>query len=316
MNAAEGHLGDYGHRGNEGRRGNEASAYAAPTVWTIARRPRWIAALVYVLVLAAGFASLSQWQLARSFSSGTVRSADTEVPVPLSDLAQPQQPVTAASAGQMVSVSGSWVASDYVLLRDRLNRDHTGWWVVGHVVTTGKASLAVAVGWAPSQRAAESARARLSSLQPGPVQSITGRYYPSEGADSGDLTRGHPATLAPAALINVWQQPDAAGTFAGYLVATEPAAGLSAVYSPRPTTDVEVNLLNIFYAIEWVIFAGFALFLWFRLVQDAREREIDEEAERHASATGLADLSSALSAAPRTRSPHPDEISANTAHLS
>jgi len=34
----------------------------------------------------------------------------------------------------------------------------------------------------------------------------------------------------------------------------------------------------VFYAIEWVVFAGFAFFLWYRLVKDARQREIEEAA--------------------------------------
>jgi surfeit locus 1 family protein len=49
--------------------------------------------------------------------------------------------------------------------------------------------------------------------------------------------------------------------------------------SPKPSSDVEVNLLNIFYAVEWVVFAGFAIFLWYRLVRDAWEREQDESAD-------------------------------------
>ena len=32
----------------------------------------------------------------------------------------------------------------------------------------------------------------------------------------------------------------------------------------------------MFYAVEWVVFAGFAIFLWYRLVRDAVERERDE----------------------------------------
>jgi hypothetical protein len=39
------------------------------------------------------------------------------------------------------------------------------------------------------------------------------------------------------------------------------------------SSDAQVNLLNAFYAIEWAIFAGFALFLWYRLIQDERDRE-------------------------------------------
>jgi surfeit locus 1 family protein len=39
---------------------------------------------------------------------------------------------------------------------------------------------------------------------------------------------------------------------------------------------VALNWLNIFYAVEWVIFAGFAIFLWYRLARDAWERELEE----------------------------------------
>ena len=44
-----------------------------------------------------------------------------------------------------------------------------------------------------------------------------------------------------------------------------------------------MNWLNVFYALEWVVFAGFAVFLWFRLVKDAVEREKDLAAEAAAS---------------------------------
>jgi hypothetical protein len=37
-----------------------------------------------------------------------------------------------------------------------------------------------------------------------------------------------------------------------------------------------VNWLNIFYAAEWAIFAGFAFYLWYRLAKDAWEREVEE----------------------------------------
>ena len=40
-----------------------------------------------------------------------------------------------------------------------------------------------------------------------------------------------------------------------------------------PNREVSLNLLNVFYAAEWVIFAGFAVFLWWRLVRDEWEKE-------------------------------------------
>ncbi|WP_054821545.1 hypothetical protein [Arthrobacter sp. JCM 19049] len=43
-----------------------------------------------------------------------------------------------------------------------------------------------------------------------------------------------------------------------------------------------MNWLNVFYGIEWVVFAGFAFFLWYRLVRDDYQRELDELAEQGA----------------------------------
>ena len=34
-----------------------------------------------------------------------------------------------------------------------------------------------------------------------------------------------------------------------------------------------MNWLNVFYAGEWVVFAGFAVYFWFRLTRDAWEKE-------------------------------------------
>lgn len=246
------------------------------TIWSVARRPRWIAALVFVLLLAAIFAALSQWQLSRSISTGTVEKRATETVVPLESVAKPQHPVTSDASGQIVRTRGSWVSGDYVLLSDRLQRDTTGWWVVGHVSTVGHAGLAAAVGWSATRAGAEKAMATLETDGPGGVVTVTGRYYPSEGPQDSDFEHGKLTTLAPAALVNVWKNADQKGTYSGYLVASTATAGLTTIYSPRPSSAVEVNLLNIFYAIEWIVFAGFAFFLWYRLVRDALERELEE----------------------------------------
>ena len=36
------------------------------------------------------------------------------------------------------------------------------------------------------------------------------------------------------------------------------------------SSGLELNFLNIFYALEWTVFSGFAVFMWWRLVQDER----------------------------------------------
>ena len=38
---------------------------------------------------------------------------------------------------------------------------------------------------------------------------------------------------------------------------------MDTIDSPPPSSEVELNWVNLFYAAEWVVFAGFAIFLWY-----------------------------------------------------
>lgn len=233
--------------------------------WTIARRPRWIAALALALGVAAAFAALGQWQLERSLETAVVHERDTETPVPLSSLAEPQQVMTTEASGRVVTVSGTWVPGDEVLVTSRLSGDdgsgtagEPGDWVVRHLVTEQGASLAVVAGFVRPG-------ASIPTLPQGP-ETITGRYVPSESPQTSDFEAGERSTIAVAELINLWSEVDT--VYSGYVVLSEAPTGLSTVSAPPPEAEVELNLLNLFYAIEWVIFGGFAIYLWWRLVRD------------------------------------------------
>lgn len=253
-------------------------------MWSVARRPSWIGVLILALALAAVFVLLSQWQLSRSVQNGTVVTRDTETVERLTDVARPQTPVTDKLDGQLAEVTGRWVPGDYVLVGDRLNHGTAGWWVVGHFSAATKggsdAGLAVAIGWAPTRAAAASARSAIA--EPSGTVTITGRYNGSDAPQDSDFEHGKLTTVSSAALINVWSKSDPAGVYGGYLTASTASGGLDAIFSPPPISTVEVNWLNIFYAAEWIVFAGFAIFLWYRLVKDAWEREQEELAERNA----------------------------------
>jgi hypothetical protein len=80
--------------------------------------------------------------------------------------------------------------------------------------------------------------------------------------------------MSTAALFNLWHGVDHSDVYSGYVVEHgTPPAGLDAIYSPPPSEEVTIDWLNVFYAAEWAIFAGFAVFLWYRVVRDAWERE-------------------------------------------
>jgi cytochrome oxidase assembly protein ShyY1 len=240
------------------------------TFWGVARRPRWIAAFFLALAIAAAFAALGQWQLERSFEASAPLPQQTEVRVPLDTIAEPQQPMPAATIGQLVSLTAEFVPSDYLVLSDRITESRPGYWVVGHGVVESGASVAVALGWCETADAAASAIRTLRDAPPAPT--IEGRYLPSESPQESDFEAGQLSALAVAELVNLWGvAPD--GVYSGYVIVSDPPAGLEVIDAPPPSTEVSLNLLNVFYAVEWVIFAGFAIFLWYRLVRDAVEEE-------------------------------------------
>ena len=247
-------------------------------------RPRWILALLLALAVAAGFAALGRWQLERAVASGVVVEKTTETVKPLVDVVTPGGAPRDAATGQLVTVDGSYVPGDEQLILDRSNDGTSGYWVVSHFIVgaagTGSgagASIAVARGWAADETAARSTMADLAAAPANQVVTLAGRFLPTEapvvpaaGRDPHTLT-----TVSTAALINLWAGFDGAEVYPGYIVDDVAASGLTRIDSPAPLTDASLNWLNIFYALEWVVFAGFAVFLWYRLVRDAWEREED-----------------------------------------
>lgn len=260
-----------------------------PTLARVARRPRWLFALLFALLVASGFAWLGQWQAGNAIRNISAEQLDTETPRPLSEAAEPSTgAVTEAGAGVVVQLDGAFAPDDLEVVAPRQNAGETGAWVVGHLLTGGDsaedgANLAVAVGWAPDARAAERAIERLRA-DPGFAEThdLEGRYMPPEGTEIPEADQDPLAmrTMAPAYLVNVWSEVDGP-VYAGYLVLHPEGgggqliagAGLDPVDSVAPLPPEQVNWLNVFYAIEWVVFAGFALFLWYRLVRDAWEKE-------------------------------------------
>lgn len=261
-----------------------------PTLGQVMRRPQWIAALLLAMVVAAVFAWLGQWQMGNAIRDNVDELSNTETVRPIDEVTDPIPGIPEVSAGAVVTVKGSFVPGDFSVVSERMNQgaDETvdrskGAWVVGHLVRsdTDDASLTVAVGWAPSDAEAAKAAAHLSTLPEGTI-TLEGRYLPAEAPEiprpDGDphATR----TVVPAFLANTWDPAPTGPIYGGYLVmhdaADAPAladAHLVAIDSVAPSAPEKVSWLNVFYGIEWAVFAAVALFLWYRLARDAWEKE-------------------------------------------
>ncbi|KQQ05179.1 MULTISPECIES: SURF1 family cytochrome oxidase biogenesis protein [unclassified Rathayibacter] len=249
---------------------------AQSTVWQIARRPRWIGALLLALLIAALFAALGQWQIGRAVDAAAPDSGVSESVLPLDQVASASRPISATADGQRVEASSTLVPGGAEVVGGRLNRGDEGWWVIART-RTDSADLVVAYGWTQDEGTARDVADRLNSGSEAAPTSFEGRLVANEAAEA-PAAGVDPMTLTAVsipALINRWPDPPQ-DVYQGYVVVDQPVEGLEAIDSPARQTDVSLNWLNVFYAIEWVVFAGFALYLWYRLVRDAWEREIEE----------------------------------------
>jgi hypothetical protein len=116
----------------------------------------------------------------------------------------------------------------------------------------------------------------MESIQPQAFLEQTGRYLQTEGPVA--LTAPDKPYLLEsfslAQLVNLYKEAGVQ-SLAGFMVLdSEPGFGLETIVIAPPQAGTQVNWLTLFYALEWALFAGFAVFLWWRLVEDARIREL------------------------------------------
>lgn len=275
----------------------EPPAGFPPTLREVLLRPWWIGMLVFALAVAALFAWLGQWQLARSIDADPPPPGATEIVQPIADVVQPGANLPEPLVGQQVDVSGIWHPTDFLVVSSRYNDETEGYWVTGQFrvdpstssgTDAGSGSdpalLAVAIGWSPTREQADAAASALAATPIPSAVTLTGRLISDEGPALPP--RGGAPTdmsqMSPAALLGQWSDVEGLDVYRPYLVADIGTTGfavpdgLVAIDSPAPAEGSAVNWLNIFYAVEWAIFAGFAFYMWYRLAKDAWEKEVED----------------------------------------
>ncbi|MBG0741338.1 SURF1 family protein [Paeniglutamicibacter antarcticus] len=254
-----------------------------------ALKPRWIAALILALAVSGVFVLLSQWQFSRSTERTDAPPVVLESTKPLLSVLDPGVPMHADAADQLVTAQGHFDASRQVLVQNRLQSGANGYWVVTAFIVDGapvlKGAGATAETIIPVARGWLSDTAEAKAPPSGPI-TLAGRLIPSEAPNpKANVPAGQVAALSTAQLINLWQVSSYPGFIisnselaAGQDVGAHAVAGDLKAITVTAQPDVSpINWLNIFYAVEWVVFAGFAVFLWWRLVSDAYRRTMDPE---------------------------------------
>jgi cytochrome oxidase assembly protein ShyY1 len=260
-------------------------------VWKTALQPRWIAGLVFAIAVSGVFVLLSQWQFGRSTQPEVPVNPATEQVQALTETLQPGDFFRGSVADQMVQASGTYDPAKQVLVAGRLKDGKTGYWVVTAFAVTDapvlkgaaaspKTYIPVARGWIADPADA--------SAPPSGVIRLTGRLLPSEApVPNAAPEPGRATAVSVAELINTWN----VSSYPAFVSATAEKSGTADVgaaagsgleplsIAAQPSA-AKVNWLNLFYSVEWIVFAGFALFIWWRLVKDDYRRSL-EDAEDH-----------------------------------
>lgn len=247
-------------------------------------RGRWIGVLIACLVVAGVFAFLGQWQLERAIDTDPAPPGVTEDVRPLTDVVAPGDYLPEPYVGQRVETEGTWVGGDFLVVSSRFNGNATeGYWVTGQlrvdgaVGEPGGTSIAVALGWAPDREAADAAASALESDAAGTEATITGRVISDEGTSLPPKDEPQAMNrMSPAMLLSKWHDTEELSVYRAYLASVAAPSGLADIDSPAPDEGSSVNWLNVFYAIEWAVFAGFAFYIWYRLAKDRWEIEVEE----------------------------------------
>ena len=260
-------------------------------MWKTALKPRWIAGFVFAIAVSGIFVLLSQWQFGRSTQPEVPTNPATEQVRPLTDTLQPGEFFHGTDADQMVSAQGSYDPSKQLLVPGRLHDSKTGYWVVSAFAVNGAPALTGAAAspqtWIPVARGWVAEPGDAPAPPSGTLE-LTGRLLPSEAPVPGTAPKpGEATAVSVAELINYWE----VSSYPGFVAATAEVANgvdLSAAavpgdllaldIGPQPPAQ-QINWLNLFYSLEWVVFAGFALFIWWRLVKDDYHRDLEESLE-------------------------------------
>ncbi len=238
-----------------------------------------------VLVAVPVCAALGLWQFHRygehKESGGTQEKVSAAPAVPIGELVPAGGKVETGDRGRSVTAVGTYDAARQVVVPGRRFEGRSGSYVVTPLLVPGGSAVVVNRGWV--------AGASAPAPPAGSVE-ITGRLewseaeHTSDADRASDLAPGQISMISTPELVNVLPYPLTDGFVA--LTTQTPPADSAALAPMPPAKKAESGGIsgrawqNLGYTAQWFVFAGAAVFLWWRVIRrEAEEREEAREAE-------------------------------------
>ncbi len=228
--------------------------------------PRWIGFALLATIFMIGCVGLGRWQWDRTQDIIQAEQASRSAPRAIEEVAVPGGNLANELIGQPVFAKGSYEAAGQVLVLNRSFADQPGVWVVTPLRLFDGSLIAVLRGWLPDPTAPGVVPPAVAVVVTGVVQPDEG-FYAEAKPDPGTLV-----AISSVELRKIWG-PE---TRPGYITLATQQPTFTPGPTPVPPTVVTGNVAfpiqNLFYAIQWLIFAAFASFVYGRwLWRDAQE---------------------------------------------
>jgi cytochrome oxidase assembly protein ShyY1 len=244
--------------------------------------PRWLGLTLLALLAIPFCIFMGTWQLSRFDARVAAHQAAERAPGPGSTPAIPLHEVlksvtaqvTQTTSGRNIAVTGTYDAAHQFLVPGRALNGKQGFYVLT-LLRTAEGALPVVRGWL----AGDASTAPHVPAAPGGRLSVTGvlQAPESEGSPGVDtsstLPPGQLGMISAVTLVNLVPYP----VYNGWITLEQTTAPMKPVPpQAAPNTGLDMHAFqNLGYTGEWFVFAGFAVFIWLRLVR--REAEVQRD---------------------------------------
>ncbi|NUL06870.1 SURF1 family protein [Streptomyces lunaelactis] len=234
--------------------------------------PRWWGINIFVVLAIPFCVFMGSWQLGKFEDRVDTHQEAQQKPDPGEQKAAPLDellPVDSETSGRQAMATGQY--GRQFLVPDRQLDEKRGAYVLTMLKTDGGRTLPVVRGWLAEGE-------RVPAAPAGTV-TVTGALQASEtsGTDgvhaAGGLPSGQLGMISAASLVNL--VPDE--VYDAWVTLSDADSGLKPVPATAPAgSGLDLKAFqNLGYTGEWFVFAGFVLFMWFRLLRRETEAARD-----------------------------------------
>ncbi|NUK54733.1 SURF1 family protein [Streptomyces lunaelactis] len=234
--------------------------------------PRWWGINIFVVLAIPFCVFMGSWQLGKFEDRVDTHQKAQQKPDPGEQKAAPLDellPVDSETSGRQAMATGQY--GRQFLVPDRQLDEKRGAYVLTMLKTDGGRTLPVVRGWLAEGE-------RVPAAPAGPV-TVTGALQASEtsGTDgvhaAGGLPSGQLGMISAASLVNL--VPD--DVYDAWVTLSDADSGLKPVPATAPAgSGLDLKAFqNLGYTGEWFVFAGFVVFMWFRLLRRETEAARD-----------------------------------------